>query len=189
MFGSSQEIHLKDYLRVILKRKWIIGTCTVIVLTLAVLSSMKKEPYYRATVRLSIQRQSANVMVFPNMAFPFFDPDYYQTQYTILRSRPLAERVIKKLNLQENPEFKPSPKGGFGFDLKSSIAWLLKKLNPVNLFKGNSKTKRTIDSNNARTNGIRQGLVNAFISRLGVSPMKDSKMVVDLSFTGRYPHV
>jgi capsular exopolysaccharide synthesis family protein len=189
MFGSSQEIHLKDYLRVILKRKWIIGTCTVIVLTLAVLSSMKKEPYYRATVRLSIQRQSANVMVFPNMAFPFFDPDYYQTQYTILRSRPLAERVIKKLNLQENPEFKPSPKGGFGFDLKSSIAWLLKKLNPVNLFKGNSKTKRTIDSNNVRNNGIRQGLVNAFISRLGVSPMKDSKMVVDLSFTGRYPHV
>jgi capsular exopolysaccharide synthesis family protein len=189
MFGSSQEIHLKDYLRIILKRKWIIGTCTVIVLTLAALSSMKKEPYYRATVRLSIQRQSANVMVFPNMAFPFFDPDYYQTQYTILRSRPLAERVIKKLNLQESPEFKSSPKGGFGFDLKSSIAWLLKKVNPVHLFKGNSKTKRTIDSNNVRNNGIRQGLVNAFISRLGVSPMKDSKMVVDLSFTGRYPHV
>ena len=189
MVASSQEIHLKDYLRVILKRKWIIGTVAVIVLTLAVLSSLKKEPYYRASTRLSIQRQSANVLVFPNMALPFFDPGYYQTQYTILRSRPLAERVIKKLGLQESPEFKPSSRGRFSFDLKTSVVWLVKKLNPVNLFNGPSSAKETIKPNNARNNGISPGLVNALIGRLGVTPMKDSKMVVDLSFTGRHPHI
>ena len=189
MIGSSQEIHLKDYLRVILKRKWIIGTFTVIVLTLAVLSSMNKEPYYRAAVRLSIQRQSANVLVFPNMALPFFDPDYYQTQYTILRSRPLAERVIKKLKLQESPEFKPRSKTRFDFDPKRPILWLAKNLNPARLFRRSSAAKGAIGSNTAINRGIHPGLVNAIISRLDVSPMKDSKMVVDLSFTGRYPHI
>ncbi len=189
MVASSQEIHLKDYLRVILKRKWIIGTVAVIVLTLAVLSSMNREPYYSASVRLSIQRQSANVLVFPNMALPFFDPDYYQTQYTILRSRPLAERVIRKLGLQESPEFKPSSRRSFSFDPKSSVVWLMKKLNPVNLFSGSSSAKGTIKPNNAGNNGISPGLVNALIGRLGVTPMKDSKMVVDLSFTGRHPHI
>jgi len=189
MVASSSEVHLKDYLRVILKRKWIIGTLAVIVVTLAVLSSLKKEPYYRASTRLSIQRQSANVLVFPNMALPFFDPDYYQTQYTILRSRPLAERVIKKLGLQESPEFKPSSRRRFSFDLKTSVVWLVKKLNPVNLFNGSSSAKGTIKPNNARNNGISPGLVNALIGRLGVTPMKDSKMVVDLSFTGRHPHI
>ena len=189
MIGSSQEIHLKDYLRVILKRKWIIGTFTVIVLTLAVLSSMNKEPYYRAAVRLSIQRQSANVLVFPNMALPFFDPDYYQTQYTILRSRPLAERVIRKLKLQESPEFKARPKARFDFDPKRPILWLAKNLNPARLFRRSSAAKGAIGSNTAINRGVDPGLVNAIISRLDVSPMKDSKMVVDLSFTGRYPHI
>jgi len=189
MGAPSQEIHLKDYLRVILKRKWIIGTCGVIVLILAVLSSMNKEPYYRAAVRLSIQRDSSNVLVFPNMTYPLFSPDYYQTQYTILRSRPLAERVIRKLGLQASPEFKPSSRGRFNFDLRSSVVWLLKKLNPVNLFNGSSSARGIIKPKNTTNNGISPGLVNAFISRLGVAPMKDSKMVVDLSFTGRHPHI
>jgi capsular exopolysaccharide synthesis family protein len=189
MVASNQEIHLRDYLRVILKRKWIIGTCAVIVLILAVLSSMNKEPYYRATVRLSIQRESSNVLVFPNMTLPYFSPDYYQTQYTILRSRPLAERVIRKLGLQASPEFKPSSRRRFNFDPKTSVVWLLKKLNPINLFTTSPSAKGTIKPNNARNNGISQGLVNAIIGRLGVTPMKDSKMVVDLSFTGRHPHI
>jgi capsular exopolysaccharide synthesis family protein len=189
MGAPSQEIHLKDYLRVILKRKWIIGTCGVIVLILAVLSSMNKEPYYRAAVRLSIQRDSSNVLVFPNMTYPLFSPDYYQTQYTILRSRPLAERVIRKLGLQASPEFKPSSRGRFNFDLRSSVVWLLKKLNPVNLFNGSSSARGIIKPKNTTNNGISPGLVNAFISRLGVAPMKDSKMVVDLSFTGRHPRI
>jgi succinoglycan biosynthesis transport protein ExoP len=189
MVGSGQEIHLKDYLRIILKRKWIIGTSTVIVLTLAVLSSMNKEPYYRAAVRLSIEKQDANVVLFPNMAFPFYDPDYYQTQYTILRSRPLAERVIKKLRLQESPEFRASPRRTLNFDIKAWVFWLLKKANPLRLFRGPSSAKGTIQSDGARSKGVNPGLINAFIGRLDVSPMKDTKMVVDLSFTGRYPHI
>jgi len=189
MVASGQEIHLKDYLRVILKRKWIIGTCTVIVLTLAVLSSMNKEPYYQASVRLSIQKQNASVVLFPNMAFPLYDPDYYQTQYTILRSRPLAERVIKKLRLEESPEFKASPRRKFNFDIPGMVFSLLKKLNPVRLFSTSSSAKGSIKPSNAKNDGISPALVNAFIGRLGVSPMKDTKMVVDLSFTGRYPKV
>ncbi len=189
MVASNQEVHLKDYLRVILKRKWIIGTFMVIVVTLAVLSSLNKEPYYRAAVRLSIQRQNSSVVLFPNMAFPLYDPGYYQTQYTILRSRPLAQRVIRKLKLQESPEFKPSPRRSFSLDIKAPVLWLLKKLNPVNLFNGSSSARGTIKPNNARNNGISPGLVNALIGRLGVTPMKDSKMVVDLSFTGRHPRI
>jgi capsular exopolysaccharide synthesis family protein len=189
MVGSGQEIHLKDYLRVILKRKWIIGTFLVIVVTLAVLSSTKKEPFYRAAVRLSIQKNNANVVLFPNMAFPLFDPDYYQTQYTILRSRPLAERVIKKLGLKDSPEFKASPRQGFSFDIKAWVFWLLKKANPARLFSKPSRAKGTIKPINAKNNGVSPALVNAFIGRLGVSPMKDTKMVVDLSFTGRYPRI
>ena len=189
MVAPSPEIHLRDYIRVILKRKWIIGTLMVIVVTLAVLSSMKKEPFYRATVRLSIQKQSSNVVLFPNMAFPLYDPNYYQTQYTILRSRPLAQRVIEKLKLQQSPEFKPSPRRKFSFDIKTPVFRLLKKVNPVNLFRTSSGSRKVIKPNTSRNNGISQGLVNAFIGRLDVAPMKDSKMVVDLSFTGRYPHI
>ncbi|UCD70827.1 MAG: polysaccharide biosynthesis tyrosine autokinase [Syntrophobacterales bacterium] len=189
MTASSQEIHLKDYLRVILKRKWIISTFLVIVVTLAVLSSLKKEPFYRATVRLSIQKQNANVVLFPNMAFPLYDPDYYQTQYTILRSRPLAERVIKKLKLQESPEFKAPPRPKFSLDIKTPVYWLLKKVKALNPFSKSSVAKGVIKPFNSKKNGISQGLINAFIGRLGVSPMKDTKMVVDLRFTGRYPHI
>ncbi|UCD71996.1 MAG: hypothetical protein JSW70_03120, partial [Syntrophobacterales bacterium] len=187
--GSGQEIHVRDYLRVILKRKWIISTFLVIVLTLAVLSSVNKEPFYRAAVRISIQRQNANVVLFPNMAFPLYDPDYYQTQYTILRSRPLAERVIKKLGLEHSPEFKASPRRKFNFDIKSWVFWLLKKANPARFFSASSSTKGGTRPNSAKNSGVNPAIVNAFIGRLGVSPMEDTRMVVDLSFTGRYPHI
>jgi succinoglycan biosynthesis transport protein ExoP len=76
MAASSQEIHLKDYLRVILKRKWIISTFIVIVLTLAILSSMNKEPYYRASVRLSIQKQNASIVLFPNIITRLNTPSF-----------------------------------------------------------------------------------------------------------------
>ena len=188
MVTSNQEIHLKDYLRVILKRKWIISTFVVIVVTLTILSSLKKEPFYRATVRLSIQRQNTNIVLFPNMALPLHDLSYYQTQYTILRSRPLAERVIVKLGLQESPEFKASPGRKLNLDIKTPIYWVLKRVVALNPFSKSSISKGVIKPYNAGSNGISQELVNAFIGRLHVSPMKDSKMVVDLSFTGRYPH-
>ena len=96
-------INLLELWRVLVKRKWTILTFFVIVVTAVITATFLQTPIYRATITLQIERQVPKVVEFQNAApvDSTSSGDFYQTQYELLKSRSLAERVLDQLNLRE----------------------------------------------------------------------------------------
>ncbi|MFA6637164.1 MAG: polysaccharide biosynthesis tyrosine autokinase [Candidatus Omnitrophota bacterium] len=94
----EQEIDLRKYARVLYERRWIVISCTVIAVTLSLIYSFMMKPVYEASTKLLIEREAPKVVNIEEVASSDFSArEYYQTQYKILKSRAIAERVDKEL--------------------------------------------------------------------------------------------
>jgi polysaccharide biosynthesis transport protein len=97
---------LLEYWRIVTKRKWmilsILGSC----LALGVLITLIQTPLYSSTVRLQIDRYSSKVVEGGNVSpVESADIDFLKTQYELLLSRTMAERVVSTLKLGDDSEF------------------------------------------------------------------------------------
>ncbi len=89
---------LRKYLNVIIKR-WrlvlgIIGVFTLI----GLIANFLMTPIYQATATLQIDREAANVVQIEGLQTTenLGDPQFYQTQYELLKSRALAEKTVSE---------------------------------------------------------------------------------------------
>ena len=111
---EEKEVHLRDYWKVIQKRRWIVIAFFLIVLIVTAVGTFTMEPVYRGTATIQINKENPQIVDFKEVfAVNTMDMDYYQTQYKILESRTLARRVVKTLKLSEHPEFQPKPETTF----------------------------------------------------------------------------
>ena len=101
---DGDEIDLLAYWRILLKRRWLVLSILGVVVALALLATMMATPLYRATVVLQLDKEGQQVVqvggVQPgNLGW---DPEFLATQYELMRSRSLAERVANELNLTQD---------------------------------------------------------------------------------------
>ena len=98
---------LLEYWRIFYKRRWLILSIVVTSVVLALLVTMMMTPLYTATVRIQIDREPPKVLeggnVVPTEGGSNFD--YLKTEYELLQSRAIAERVTSSLRLAENEDF------------------------------------------------------------------------------------
>ncbi len=107
---QEQEVHLRDYLRVLQKRRWTVIATFIILVTTVTIATFSARPIYQATTQLLIERDNPNVVSIQEvLAVDATSTDYYQTQYEILKSENLARRVVQQLHLERHPEFNPKP--------------------------------------------------------------------------------
>src|SRR4030042_1477812 len=103
---EPKEVELRDYWKVIRKRKWTIISFTFIVLIATGVMTFTMSPIYRSTATIQINKENPQVVDFKEIFYiTTMEMDYHQTQYRILESRTLATRVIPSLTLSEHPEF------------------------------------------------------------------------------------
>jgi capsular exopolysaccharide synthesis family protein len=94
-------------LRILKRWKWLILAAIGICLLLGFAVTLIMAPRYTASATIEIQREDAQIVkvddVQPQSSAQ--DLEFYQTQYGLLKSRSLAERVARELKLQDNPSF------------------------------------------------------------------------------------
>lgn len=180
-----EQIDLRDYLRVILKRRWSIITVFAIIVVSVTIHTYAATPIYQATTRLIIDKENPNVMSIQEvMAVDASGTDYYQTQYKIIESRNVARAVIKRLNLDKNEEFVPKPRDNFLANLKRSVqktAAAFKKAVVALL-----RTREVSSPQALKEHDSDYNLVSAFISRIEVKPIRNSRLV-DVGFEAKDP--
>ena len=125
--NREEQIDLRDYLRVMAKRRWTIITFFAVVVLAVAVYTFTAVPIYQATARVVIEKENPNLVSIQEvMAVDSTGSDYYQTQYKIIESRAVAREVIRRLDLQNSPEFFPEPRD----DVISSVkAWVADTLN------------------------------------------------------------
>ncbi|MBD3307882.1 polysaccharide biosynthesis tyrosine autokinase [candidate division KSB3 bacterium] len=98
----EEEIHLRDYLNIIRRRKWTILAVVFITVVSVTIYTFRQVPIYQASATIAIEKEAPNVLSFQEvMDFDMEDSTSYQTESKILQSRPIAEEVIRKLALNE----------------------------------------------------------------------------------------
>jgi capsular exopolysaccharide synthesis family protein len=100
-------LDLRKYLWLVFKHRWLILGAVVVFLCLGAAVTFLTTPIYRASTTLQINRDAPNVTNVQDVepAAGNGDAEFYQTQYELLRSRTLAERVASTLALQDNASF------------------------------------------------------------------------------------
>lgn len=183
--ATDEQINIRDYLRVILKRRWAIITVFAVIVVSVTIHAYTATPIYKATARLIIDKENPNVMSIQEvMAVDTSGTDYYQTQYKIIESRNVARAVIKRLNLDKNEEFVPRPRDNFLANLKRSVqktAAAFEKAVVALL-----RTSEAGSSQALKEHDPDYKLVSAFIDRIKVNPISNSRLV-DIGFEAKDP--
>lgn len=153
----DEVIDLRHYWRVLMRNRWnIIGFSGVVTL-LVILIVWSMAPTYRATTTLLIEANQAKVVSIEEVYGLNTQADeYFLTQFEILKSRQLAERTVRRLDLINNPYFNPQDSTGFSF----------RSLIPG----GEAEVKPSEDQ-------VIMELTNKFMSQLSISPVQKTQLV------------
>ena len=97
----EKEMHLRDYIRVIRKRKFIVLTFFFVAFILVFLGTMAATPKYIAASKLLVEMTSANPL---NERYIRYDPSFLETQSEIIKSERVTRKVVQNLNLENEYE-------------------------------------------------------------------------------------
>jgi capsular exopolysaccharide synthesis family protein len=115
---DEDEIDLLAYWHILVKRRWLVLSILAGVVALALLKTLMATPIYRATTVLQLEKAGTQVVqvegIQPDSDPYGWDPDFLQTQYELIQSRSLAERVANELNLDQAALDKLSEPGWLG---------------------------------------------------------------------------
>jgi capsular exopolysaccharide synthesis family protein len=98
---EEREIHLRDYLRTIYKRRYTVYTFFIIVFIVVLIGTLSTTPIYRATTSVLIEKSEAANM---SMMYPYYfsyDPAFYETQYQLIRGASVARKVVEMIDLEK----------------------------------------------------------------------------------------
>ncbi len=103
----SQESALREYLRVLIKRKWIVLSCVAGIFAAVAIASLRQTPVYEAVGRIAVNKADSNLITFKDSmpVMDYYDPTDLDTEVRILQSDLLALQVIRQLNLDKRPEY------------------------------------------------------------------------------------
>src|SRR6478609_5610016 len=142
----TQDSVLREYLRILIKRKWVIIASVAAIFTVVAIATLRSTPIYDASGSIAINKLDPAMINFKDSAgnggVDYYDPTDLDTEVRILRSDLLALQVIRQLNLDKRPEF-----GGNGQASPSSLGLTTDVLQPdsarisdlLSSFKGNLK--------------------------------------------------
>lgn len=104
--APAAQLSFWDIVRVILLRKWMILAIVIVGVASSIALTLREVPLYRATATMEVQQQEVQIFegsgVGPSVVA---DATYMETQYKLLRSRLLAERVVEELGLVNDEKY------------------------------------------------------------------------------------
>lgn len=104
--AAAEPTQLRDYLFIILKRKWLILSLCLIVTSLVAIQMYRQPSIFEAESTIRIEQRKGNVLQTKEFIIggqP--DPNFWGTQLKLLESPALARQVVLTLDLQNNPDF------------------------------------------------------------------------------------
>jgi capsular exopolysaccharide synthesis family protein len=112
--ASQEPAHLREYLAVVLKRKWLILSLMVVVTSLVTIQMYRLPSEYEARTQIQIEQKRGSVLQTGrggDLVIRSNDPNYWNTQLKKLETQKLARQVILRLDLQNNPSFLGGTRG------------------------------------------------------------------------------
>lgn len=101
---EEQEIHLRDYFKIIYKRRYTVYTFFTIVFIVVLIGTLSTTPVYKATTKVLIEKVEPANLTLPYPYYAPYEPEFYETQYQLIKSTSVASKVVKALSLENTYE-------------------------------------------------------------------------------------
>jgi len=186
---EEREIHLRDYLKIISKRRYIVAAFFVIVFTAVLIGTLSSTPIYKASAKVLIER-GETAPLRGSYYYPPYDPEFHETQYQLIKSTPVAKKVVTMLSLDKTyvTYFKNDKQG---FPLVGEITkWfrelfhvILNTIGAVNPDKEKNDEKKSEDPPTLSNIGT---LARTISGGIIVNPVRNSR-VVTISYMSPNP--
>jgi len=171
---------LRDYLDIILRRKWLILSVVFASFITTLIVSYSMQPLYKAKAKIEVSLQAPRVTRFEDpLSSQVQSREFIQTQFKLLQSESLADRVIERLQLDTNPAFHPPAKKQGEENVFTGIRQFFR-----NIFKSSSDSKGQEQQGDLKLAqlGLRKSTESRLIASLQVQPERDTTLI-SLAFT------
>lgn len=173
------EAHFWDYWRVLVRHRWTVLTFLAVTVIVTTIWTFTTRPLFTATATLRIEKEEPRVLKFEEVVKADPQQDYYQTQFKILQSRTLANRVIGLLGLDQHSEFQRlDQENGW---VTTAQAWARERLVqwvPV--------PPPSEPQGGGEDLALESPITGAFERRLSVEPVRNARLV-KVAFESYYP--
>ena len=175
---DAEEVHLRDYLDVIFRRRWLIISFLMLTFISTLILTLASPKIYKASSSIEVSPQDQKVTKFEEVvATEVRVQEFYQTQVDLLQNSELARRVIETLELAENPVVLETLEGTGNSGLMKRIKTWLKAII--------SSDEEKESSAQISKEAVKQQRLLKFIEdNLEISPKRNS-MLIDVSFTSQ----
>ncbi len=177
---DEREIHLRDYLKIIGKRRQTVYTFFGVVFAISLLLTFSATPMYMATTKVLIEKSEPGNLGPMNMYYSSYDPDFYETQYQLIKGSSVAAKVVKTLSLDRTYDsyFK---KEGTGFNIVGETVDWFKGIFAVILnVTGITRPEPAPSAqkvSEAELNARAAAMAKTISASIVVTPIKNSKLV------------
>ncbi len=104
---DTEEVHLRDYLDVMFRRKWLIFSFLALTFITTLVLTLSSPKLYKAWASIEVYPKEQKVTKFEEVVTTEMrSQEFFQTQVELLQNNTLARRVIEKLDLAEHPVIK-----------------------------------------------------------------------------------
>jgi succinoglycan biosynthesis transport protein ExoP len=103
MNTQKQYNHLRDYLRIIKKHRKTSGLFFAVTFGVVVLGTFIATPLYEGTCKVIIEKVEASDLAGRYRPAPY-DPEFYETQFQLIKSQAVSRRVVEMLSLADSPD-------------------------------------------------------------------------------------
>jgi len=181
---QKTEIDLLFFWRILLKRKWIVLTFLLVVVTATAILSFTATPIYRATATILIENPQPEYMsiqdLFSSRQYGYQDR-FFNTQLELLRSRGLGERVVKRMDLANRPEFSEKLGGS------PSILGTLKNFVTLRWLRGRPKPAEEIELNDPEALQARNAVLASQVIGRVMTAIVQGTGLVQISYRSSNP--
>ena len=161
---GGDELDLNHWIEVLKRRRRLVAVVAGAVVAVSIVLYAITPKVYRATTVIQIERHTNSPLKVEDVlgTDSYWDAEtFYPTQYKLLQSRGLAERVVRELRLAEDSAFNPGSN---------------------TLLTAGKGTTSTADDDAAMV----AGLAGRVLGGLSISPVRDTRLV-DISYVSTSP--
>jgi len=128
---TEQSKHLSEYYFIFLKHKWVIIAASIIAISYAILHNSGLQPAYKTTATIVIESErrtspiTGRIMDYESF---YLGEINFNTHFKLITSRPVLERVVKNLKLDQigkSDVVQKNPRQSFASKFKQNIKLLL----------------------------------------------------------------
>lgn len=185
---QSGDFNLREYLRIVLKNKWIILTLVVVTTTLVAVAAFRVQDVYIASAMIQVGDDNPGMIAGDQPIYVYdVDGKRFNTQLRLLQAPDLMRKVVIQTDLEHNPKFfstKPAT-------LSAAFTTLLRSAPPASVDTSSDTLSAPVDPNapvDSATAARLAPYVGGVAGGLSVDEIKDTQLVT-ISYQHHDPEI